>query len=233
MSFEVWRNEYLQLERTLRLKGLDPAAIKITCDDLSTWRDGIWALKPDAYMPTGVALGCPLPDPVFAKFLNRVIRLVDDWICLHEALAESSLSIVPASSYHITILNRSHYEYSSITALDTEEHQRISQLVRNLGIGQIELFPIGFVLTASGRLLVKCLPPNDRIGCLRQTLSEAFPVLRINMPRIVHIKIAHLRLPLSDANLSGLIAYLKHLDGYIIHRIEFGELYTPQGHIPL
>jgi hypothetical protein len=144
-----------------------------------------------------------------------------------------SFAYVPPKSYHITILNRSHYEYNKVVPLTLDERQAIGQFVSKLQLGKISVVTSGMFLTHTGRLFIKCLVFDDNILNLRTMLSQTYPQLRTNIPRLVHIKIGHLMRTPSREELLEFSPWLERLGYHVITRIDFADLYTPSGRIEL
>jgi hypothetical protein len=227
------RAEYFRLQQELHRNGLDPTAIQFTCDSLSLYKDGRWLLKPKAFEPTGLALGCPLPRRQHTTLLSRLTCLVDNWLQEHTGSAYSLITYVPPTSYHITVLNRSHYEFSDISFLAEEEHQRIVNIVGQLHLAAVGVIACGTIVTTGGRLFVKCLPVDNALFAIRAKLSETVPGLRINPPYTVHIKLGHLRTMLTPEQLLAFQAWLKRVDELLATQMVFHDIYTPQGRIRL
>jgi hypothetical protein len=227
------RATYLKMKRELRQRGLDERAIRNTCEALSELKEGRWFLHPKAYDPTGLALGCPLPDRRYTTLLTRLAGLIDAWVTRRTGSEQPGISYVPPGRYHITVVNRSHYRFTEVTYLDAQEYGRIKAFVSRLGLGAIEVIACGMLLTSTGALLVKCVPADERLLALRCSLSEEFPMLRTNVPPAAHIKIGHLRTCLAEDELVALEAWLKHLEEHVTRRIVFPDVHTPQGRVPL
>jgi len=232
-ALDLCRATYLKMRRDLRQRGLEERAIRRTCEDLSELKDGRWFLDPKAYDPTGLALGCPLPDRRYVTLVTRLASLADAWVTRRTGSEQPSISYVPPERYHITVVNRSHYRFTEVTSLDAEEYSRIKPFVSQLGLGAIEVIACGMLLTSSGALLVKCVPADERLLALRCSLSEEFPMLRTNVPPAAHIKIGHLRTRLAADGLVAFEAWLKHLEEHVTRRIVFTDLHSPQGRVPL
>ena len=228
------RSEYMRLARNMHRLGLDRATIVENYQTLTEHRlDGCF-LKTEAYQPTGIALGCPLPSRETRILLNAS-RMVDAWLRKHTSSNQAEmLSFVPSESYHITILNRTHYEVSPTYILLTDNEQvEIARFVSSLELGFISVITCGLLLTRSGRLFVRCLPVDDRILHLRQKLMDSFPQLRIKAPIMIHMKLAHLAIPLNDEQLLAFFAWMRRLDQYVSMRLDFHDLHTPTGRISL
>jgi hypothetical protein len=229
----ICRNEYIRLARQVEQKGISQNEIEICKTTLVELRDSQWLLKPIAFLPTGVALGCPLPQIQVQKLFHRITRLIERWLQGEDDPNLPVFAYVPPQSYHITIVNRSHYEYNEIVPLTLDEQKSIQQAVSRLQIGMISVVAGGLFLTHTGRLFVKCFVFDDKILNLRTVLAEFYPQLRTNVPKLVHIKIGHLMKPLNQAQLLEFGTWLERFGYYTISRIDFTDLYTPAGRIEL
>lgn len=229
----ICRNEYIRLARELKQKGLSAKEIEAGRTSLVELRDNRWFLKPKAYLPTGVALGCPLPQLQVQKLFYRAASLIDKWLQGKDGPSLPALAYVPPQAYHITIVNRSHYEYNEVVALTLDEQESIRRVISNLQVGMISVVTSGLFLTHTGRLFVKLLVFDDRILNLRTILSQTYPQLRTNVPKLVHIKIGHLMKALNETDLLSFNVWLQQLGHYTISRIDFTDVYTPAGRIEL
>lgn len=220
-AIRIARAEYIRLERALRKHGLDAEVIESHARDFT--RQNV--VTEQAYVPTAVALGCPLPAET-TKRLQRVARLVD------RSLGGEALAYVPSEAYHVTVANRAHYEHSTPASITSDEFEVIRDCIRRLGLGQIEVVTYGLMITAHGKLFLKGLPVDDRLLALRRALVEAVPALAINLPKTAHMKLAHLR-PGYSGTVAQLQSLFKHLDDHVVDKIVFRDVYTPLGRIPL
>ncbi len=229
----ICRKEYIRLAREVRQKGISPSEIDTCKNTLVEFRDGHWFLKPIAFSPTGVALGCPLPQERALKFFHHAAHLVERWLQNKEGAEVPVFAHVPHGYYHITVVNRSHYEFNEVIPLTVDEQQLIRKSVMQLKLGPVSVVTDGLFLTHTGRLFVKCLVFDDKILQLRTSLAGSFPQLRTNIPRLVHIKIGHLMTIPGRTQLFELGMFLERLGHHAISRIEFTDLYTPVGRIEL
>lgn len=227
------RMEYIKLAYELDHNGLNLQSIQKTCSFLTDIKPNHSLLRGIAYQPTGLALGRPLPESSQVELFARLACLAEAQLKQYFGPGQPSFAYVPADWYHITIANRTHYEFSAISYLNEDEKQAVDALISKLDLQEIRVIASGLILTASGRLLVKCLPTDDRILKLRATLVHNIPWIQINTPKIVYIKLGHLMAPLSTPQLQSFIAWLAKSEQYAICDLVFTDIYTPQGRISL
>lgn len=212
--------------------GLDLRAIQKTSNNLINILPTQCLLREEAYKPTGIALGCPLPESKQFE-LFALSHLVDARLREYSSSEQPSFAYVPADSYHITIANRTHYESSVVSYLNGEELEAVKALIHKLHLQTIRVIAAGLILTYSGHLLVKCLPIDDKILQLRTQLAHNFRWLRTNMPTMAHIKLGHLMVPLVNSQLQSFNAWLAMIEQHAIFDLVFTDVYTPQGRISL
>ena len=229
----ICRKEYIRLEREVKQQGISLEAVETCQKTLVNFQNGRWFLKPIAFLPTGVALGCPLPEKRTQKLFYRVAELTEKWFQSTGDVTFPSFAYVPPQSYHITIVNRSHYEFNDVVPLTGDEKRTFEKAILKLNIRKISVVTQGLFLTHTGRLFIKCLALDDEILNLRSFLAESFPQLQTNVPRLVHIKIGHLMKALNKKELVEFYAWLERLGHYTISRLDFSDLYTPVGRIEL
>ncbi len=227
------RQEFIRLAREVRQEGVSKEAVEICRTTLVEQRDSRWYIKSLAFLPTGVALGCPLPDLHAQKLFFLLAQLIEQWVQGKDDPSRPVFAYVPPEAYHITIVNRSHYEFNEVMPLALDEKIAIGHMIAQLKLKCISVVTSGILLTHTGRIFIKCLVWNDNIFELRNLLGKTFPQLRTNIPRLVHIKIGHLMKPLNDQELLGFQAWLERLGNHAITRLDFTDLYTPAGRIEL
>ena len=227
------RNVFLQLEREVRQKGISKEAVETSRTTLVERQNNQWYIKPIAFLPTGVALGCPLPQLRVQKLLYRAAKLIGKWVQGNDDPTRPAFAYVPSESYHITIVNRSHYEFNEVLPLTLDEKIVIEHAVTQLNIKRVSVVTSGIFLTHTGRIFIKCLVLDDNIFNMRNLLAKTLPQLQVNIPRLVYIKLGHLLKPLNDQELLGFNAWLERLENYVIARLDFTDLYTPAGKIEL
>ncbi len=227
----ICRNEYIRLAREVAQKGISQDALDTCRKTLVDYQDGKWFLKPIAYLPTGVAMGCPLPQLHSQKIFYQAAQLIEKWVHGANDPSLPVFAYVPPQSYHITIVNRSHYEFNDVVPLTIDEKNKVENTIAKLKINQVSVATSGYFLTHTGRLFVKCLVLDDTVLDLRTVIAESHPQFRTNIPRLVHIKIGHLMKNFKKQELLEFTAWLERLGHYSISRIDFRDLYTPAGRI--
>lgn len=227
------RQEYARLGRELAHQGLSRSWVEDCRDQLVEEREGRWHVKPLAYRPTGVALGCPLPDHAVQNSFYRAACSVERWMQAVGDRSAPGFAHVPQEAYHITLLNRSHYDFNEVIAMTPEEGGAVAASIRRLAPGTIQVLVTGMQLTHTGRVFARCLPIDDTILDLRTKLAELHPELRTNIPRVVHIKLGHLLKPLEQDELARFCLLLNRLGNSILSRLDFTDVYTPTGRVPL
>jgi hypothetical protein len=225
--------EYIKLASELYVNGLDVQAIQNTCCKLIDPKSTKIFLRREAYQPTGLAFGCSLPESSQTELFYRLACLADAQLkqCINSD--QPTLAYVPADWYHITIANRTHYKFSSISCLNEYEKQAVETLISKLALHEIRVISTGLILTTSGGLFVKCLPIDDRLLHLRTALARALPELWTNIPKMVHIKLGHLMTPLATPQLQSFMAWLTMTEQHAIYDLVFTDVYTPKGRISL
>lgn len=230
---KMCRAEYIRLARQVQRQGLSVPEIEQSVLDFAEVKNGKAWVKSLAYSPTGVALGCPLPDEHLSRYFWKIAQLMESKLQGWSRSSEPVFAYVPKESYHITILNRSHYETTSVFPMEEDEFPPVKEAMAKIHLERIHILSCGLVLTSAGKLFVKCLPADDRILELREHLIKEVPFLRVNAPRMIHIKLGHILTPLDKAKTCELLAWLQRLDQLVIGQLEFLDLYTPVGRIGL
>ncbi len=232
----ICRAAYLFMLRETRLKGLSAAQIQRSVQELSEATGGMIRVRDAACKPTGVALGCPLPDPRVARRWWRIARLVDGYLTALQAGAGPAFAYVPPALYHTTLLNYTHFDESAadtIHPLSREEWREVGRAVDGLRAGPITLECQGLILTHSGRLLVTAFPADDSLYRLRAGIAAAVPGLRTHVPDTVHLKLGHLLILPPEQALPGLLGFVARCGQHVSARLTFTALHTPLGDIPL
>jgi len=231
---KICRDRYRFLQTEIRQQGLDLVQLARSTTELSQSIDGRRFLKPSAFAPTGVALGCPLPDPSVTERLWQLAGSVDAQI---QELVEQpgpTLAYVPPDHYHITLVNRTHFELSqTITSMGQAEKAAVRDLLVQGNWGRIEVRFSGLILTHWGRLIVPGFPRVDSLYRLRDAIAETVPELQTNIPNTAHVKLGHLLAPLRGEKLKMLLESIEKLGGQMDLRLAFDDVYTPAGRIEL
>jgi hypothetical protein len=227
------RKEYIKMACELDHDGLDLQAIEKTRSCFIDKNLNRIFLREEAYKPTGLVLGSPLPKSSQVELFASLASMAEAQLNQCFGSEQQNFALVPKDWYHITIANRTHYELSTISCLDEDEKHKVEDLISKLDLQEIRVIASGLILTASGRLSIKCLPIDDRILQLRSALEHALPWLQAKMPGIVHIKLGHLMKPMSTPQLQSFMAWLAIAEQHAICDLVFSDLYTPKGRISL
>lgn len=223
MHNETWR------------KGLNVHEIERTRDQLAVIGDRGAVLSTCAYKPTGLALGCPLPDQRSSVRLARISRLAEEWIASVLNRREAVFARVPADSFHITVLNRTHFDAHATIVSLSPDHKDIATrvcLAEPLN-APVKILMEGLILTHEGKLLVRGYPTNDSLTALKDRLLEALPEFAEHVPLTFHVKLGHLMQPLYGDKLVNFLVWLSKASQYVSFELDFTEIHTPLGTIPL
>ncbi len=237
-SSQVCANRYAALARELGTKGLDREEIEKS-RMLNSFFEGPRAyLRPRAYKPTGVALGCPLPDPEFQSLLFEVVLSSNNFIQRISRKPAPSVALVPPSFYHVTIVNRDHFDLGGenrhIQCITPRERALIVRVVRQcFRRSPISVRFKGLLITRSGRLFVPGYTESPAFFRLRDDLYSAMAILRRNAPVTAHIKLGHLLVHLQGRLLRLFERWLIDEASRIDMKLQFDTIYTPAGNIRL
>jgi 2'-5' RNA ligase len=222
---------YEQMEATTLECGLDAEQVLLSAARYRERRAGRDFVTPDAYRPTGAALGSPLPDEGASRRLSSVAEGLERFLRGARANAGSWFAFVPEQSYHVTVVNRGHFDTSDVISLDASMRAQLASVVRSYPAITLDLD--GIAITRQGRVLAKCIPRGDDLALLRARIVGEIPELAENMPRTAHIKLGHVLLPLTAEETSSLVAFAKSFDASIRGALLFRDLFTPAGRVPL
>jgi hypothetical protein len=220
------RRRYGELLSEVQEEGLNAGEIEKSKTIYSISEARSCWIKAEAYKPTGVALGCPLPDRKTTFLFWRLSRLAMQWLG-NQTGNSNSFAFVPKDWYHVTIANWSHFDLHRDISEITETKVRIVNEVLKTNPSSINIRFAGLLITRAGRLIVPGYPTDGLIFRLRRELVARIPELSINLPVTAHIKLGHLLYPL---NHEKSIAFQKWLTGCgkIIDRtVSFSSIHTP------
>ncbi len=225
------------MARQSRVLGFDPAQIARSRQELVERTGTIWTVRHVAYKPTGVALGCPLPDARATRRFWRIAQVVDHHLRgLSADGAPEPFAYVPANWYHATLLNYTHFDdcaAGEIRPLGAEDWPDLCQAVAEANAGPISVECSGLVLTRSGRLLVTGFPDSEAVYRLRACVAERLPGLRTHIPATVHFKLGHLLTCPAESDRERLLAHVALCGQHISARLTFSSVHTPLGTIAL
>jgi hypothetical protein len=234
------RTAYRLIASQCKRRGLDTEEIERSRKELNSQVDFTCQLSEIAYKPTGMALGCPIPDRSFTRRLWRISRLVEEYLAKHSVDEKPSFAFVPPLWYHITVANRTHFDFNAADlmarhdhVLSQEERRSAQAVVSQIAAGPLLVQFSGLILTSSGRLLVPGFPADDRLYEVRYQLADSLPQVRVNLPTTAHIKLGHILLDLKNEQMRSFLNWLPLCGQHISARVAFSDLYTPAGRIVL
>lgn len=230
----ICRSHYRYLMKECKRLGLQRVEIDISAHELCYYANGKYYLKSIAYNPTGIALGCPLPNSHTTLRLWRVSILFERFLTELSLKEKKTFAFVPPEYYHVTLVNRSHFKCST-SVFDLSEDLKIKakDVIDRVGYGPLSLNLTGLILTRSGKLICPGYPIDDELFRLRASIAKEISELRVNLPKIAHIKLGHILVPLNCNKLEALFQSVKYLGELVNLSITFHEVYTPLGPIKL
>ena len=230
------RVRYRLLARECRKNGLEFDELRKSSDELSQVRGGISYLKEIAYKPTGLAIGCSLPDRHITWRLWRLARLVEKYLTAHYA-DKKAFTFVPPACYHITIVNRTHFDLTKIKkiiSLDEREKLIAEEVINVMQSGPMVFHIDGLILTSNGRLLARGFPCDDRFYELRSRLVKRLPTkFSSNLAKTAYIKLGHILTPLRVNELHRFLKWLLLCGEHASGRFLAEDVYTPLGRLSL
>jgi hypothetical protein len=226
-------NRYTELINEVREGGLISTEIDKNRTLVRTDGGRIWVAA-QAYKPTGVALGHPLPDPATEKLLWEVSCEAEQWLSsrLHKG---DSFAFVPCESYHVTLNNYKHFDFQEKTAIvDMPEHfiPEINEVIRNVE-NPVSIKFSGLIITQGGKLIVPGYPLDGKFFYLRRELVAKIQLLDVNLPKIAHIKLGHILTYLDHETVMSFQAWLTDCRTITDRVVMFDSIHTPSCDIPL
>jgi len=211
-----------------RRRGLDADKIEESATAFCERCGDAYYVTADACRPTGVALGCPLPDPIFAERLSRVAKRFAGRLREIRPETDKLFAFVRRDVYHVTVTNRSHFDDSGVLqAMSLDEATRVSAALARAGYGCLSIDFHGLLLTRQGRLLAMGFPTDDRFFELRRLCCDVVPELRTNLPLTAHIKLGHVLAPLAGRELERTLCIAARCGEFVSARVTFRRSYTP------
>ncbi|HEX3525879.1 MAG TPA: hypothetical protein VH988_02330 [Thermoanaerobaculia bacterium] len=228
------RTRYRRLVSRCRRLGLDPVAVARSTHQLSHANGSHRELDESAFKPTGIALGCPLPDARVGRRLWRAARWVERRLAAQSPHGDAVFAHVPPDWYHITLVNRAHYRMDNVVSpMTPEEVEQARTIVSRHSRGPIAVCIRGLILERSGGLFAPGYPASDDLYELRSHITEEMPLLARYLPVIAHIKLGHVLVPLAGEQLKDFLAWLKTCGDLVSARLIFSDAYSPWGRIEL
>ena len=213
--------------------GLREEEIDRSKRELSEYNKERLVLKKEAYKPTGIVLGCPLPDKIYINQLWNISKSIEAFVKEINPKINACFAYVPRDYYHITLLNRTHFDHNrEIKSINSEEKNKIQEILKAIQNKPISIHFKQLLLTSSGRLILAGYPDDEDIYVIREKIIEILPEFKINKPITAHIKLGHLLVLLKKDDLDTLLRKIKIKGNEIKKNITFTDLYTPLGRIP-
>ncbi len=228
---------YAEVESECRQKGLDRIEIEKSLASCVRYAHGRAWLKARAYRPTGVALGCPLPDLAYQEVLWKLCEHTDQRLRLLTGINRPSFAIVPPDCFHVTLVNYDHFgmkaDNASVRHFRSSQKPAVETIMAEQQCGPVTLKCNGLLLSPHGRLMVCGFAQDRRVFELKEALRSKLQFLRINFPLMTHIKIGHVLVHLDQRQSQEFMEWLTGENHKITRSLRFEDAYTPQGRIPL
>jgi hypothetical protein len=225
------RKQYLRIHRRTWRVGLDSSKVHDSRFKYSVERGAEVEVTVDAYRPTGVALGHPLPCVHTTRRLFRFAKLVERR--LSQTGEGPFFAFVPPAAYHITLYNRSHFDRGPVFDITRDEHQRAAQVIAAANTGRITIDLNGFLVSSDGRLLVRGYPRDEGLFHLRRRLAEALPADAGPPSVLAHIKLGHLLVCPSLQQVREFSDWLGQCSHHLSKRLVFEDAFSPIGRMKL
>jgi len=189
-------------------------------------------VSPEAYEPTGVALGHPLLDSaVTARLEEAADRFAAGLAELCPAV-DRTFAFVPPAAYHITLVNRTHFSTGqAVHALSHAEHESAAAAIASARLGKVRVRLEGLIASVQGALLVPGFPIDDTLYMYRERLAGEVSVLSQNVPSMAHIKLGHLLADCQEDGRANRIALIQECGEGLCAQLEFEAAYTSRGKI--
>ena len=227
--------EYRKLRSAFQSGGIIESEVRRSAVELSCLRSGHMELVPEAFLPTGIALGCPLPDAGLTEHIWQLTCEFGNNIQSMLCCSEDAIAVVPKEHYHVTIVNSRHFDVDDkkkIVGISSEQMQMAEMAMRKLECQEIRIMFCSLIFTAQGRLIVPGYPIGDDLFQLRHAL-EQIPngLFTANLPKTAHLKTAHLLKPFCLDQVEHVSEITQRLGRYINVEVAFCDVFSPQGRI--
>jgi hypothetical protein len=201
-------------------------------------------LKTHAYKPTGVALGCPLPYPDAQSQFSSLCDRTEEFLRRLCNVRGPVLVRVPPLCYHITLVNRTHFDTRQdkrqVRCLSLSEKRQVEQIIRDQDCGSVTVQYRGLLTSRGGRLLVPAYPSDARVFQLKEALRDGVCKGKIrraafaeNYPVHTATKLGHIAVELDGARLRAFLRWMQEEGAKIDLSVTFSDSYTQLGRIPL
>jgi hypothetical protein len=224
------RCNYTILREEFAEHGIDPGEViksrALACNDGTSW----WVDKA-AFYPTGVALGCSLPDAAFSNILFQATNAVAQAIEPFLQAGQAHFSFVPESGYHVTLVNYSHFDCAEtseqVVLMDTPALCKVKEYFQRVRHPMPRIQFKGLILTRSGRLIVPGYAVDITAFAIRADLAKLNPRFETNLPKTLHIKLGHFLRNLNPGSQDQCLEILDEIGAQIDSTLAFGEVFTP------
>jgi hypothetical protein len=224
---------YSELREEVRSLGLDAQEIMRSRHELAIGSAGDCRLDPSAYVPTGVVLGTPLPDADVTYTLFSLAKSFAAGLAGILTGKTTVFAYVPPPYYHITLVNRSHFDCSEVTYMTDTEWELARSLVTDCEVGGIAIQLRGLILTRTGRLIVPGYTAHAAAFELRRSLALNHGHLGVNVPRTIHVKLGHVLESPEPSHLAAILDMVDELGAGIRIDLRFADVHTPIDRISL
>jgi hypothetical protein len=192
--------------------------------------------------PTGVALGYPLPSRSLEMAFSALCDRAEEFLWNLCGNGAQVLSRVPPEAYHITLVNRTHFDEgrSKVHPMSQAEKEQTERIIREQECGPVAVRYRGLLAAKSGRLMTPAHMDDTRVFRLKEALRDGVlggrrrqPVLKANYPVHTLTKLAHIVVPLEGVRLRRFLDWLHEEGAKIDVSARFTDAYTQLGRIPL
>jgi hypothetical protein len=225
------RRQYLRIHRRTWRAGLDDSKVRDSKLKYSVAREAETEVSLEAYRPTGVALGHPLPCLQTTRRLFRFAKLVERK--LSQIAVRPCFAFVPPAAYHITLYNRSHFDHGPVFDISPDEQREAARVIDAANVGRITVELNGLLISSDGRLLVRGYPHDERIHHLRRRLGEALPSDAGPPSILAHIKLGHVLVCPALQEVREVLDWLDRCGHHVSKRLSFEDVFTPLGRVKL
>lgn len=189
-------------------------------------------LHPRFYLPTGVALGCPLPDQGLTRELSRIAELAAECCQAESAGTVEVFGFVPSEAYHVTVVSYSHYTTAGAEVIPFPVTLSccMESVLSRADTGPITVDFVGPLITSRGGLIIRGLPRDEKLSSLRGRLVDEIPELAASVPDTAHIKLGHVLVSL-DAGIATKILELLRQACPALPSVTFKDAFTPHGRV--
>ncbi len=224
------RKCYERIAAAVRRHGIRPDEIAKSRELCRREEDG-FTVDEVAYKPTGLALGCPLPDPGFDGLLREAAREFADRLDERRVTPGAGFAFVPPPWYHVTVVNYTHFDevarWDEVVALPESTLRLVEDHLMTAGHPAPRVRFRGLLLTDSGRLLAPGLALNDTIFALRRELVRLQPRFGEHVPPTVHVKLGHMLWLPGSRGREAVLAIVDQLGRRVDREVTFPALHSP------